>query len=241
MRLRPPPSIKWTSRSMLELDDVTKTFTSGAHKTVAVAGVSLRLVPNTLTAIMGPSGCGKSTLLTIAGGLQPPDQGSVSIGSTVLSDLPEPELYALRRKRVGFVFQSYNLVRMLSAMENVALSFELDGVARRVARGHAGDALAAVGMADLASRLPSTLSGGQQQRVALARAFAGGDKLILADEPTGALDSTNAETVLHVLEDLVARGSTALIATHDPNVAGRADRILMMHDGVLVSDNAPAA
>lgn len=220
---------------------MTKAFGEGASRTVAMRDVSLDLVPGTLTAIMGPSGCGKSTLLTVAGGLQPPDEGSVTVDGTVLAEVSEPELYALRRRSVGFVFQDYNLVSILSVVENVSLKFELDGVSARSARRTAEEALAAVDMADLSDRFPGTLSGGQRQRVALARAFAGGGKLILADEPTGALDTANAESVLRVLRGLVDRGSTALVATHDRYVADCADRVLLMRDGVLYSDGARAA
>lgn len=221
---------------MLALANVTRRYRAGEVTVEAVRGVSITTEPGTLTAVMGPSGCGKSTLLTIAGGLQPPDSGSVTVAGVRIDQLPESALYQHRRRHIGYVFQDYNLVRILTALENVMLPAELDGVRRRPAREQALRALGMVDMADYADRYPDSLSGGQQQRVALARAICGDRRLILADEPTGALDSESATQVLDALRTLVRAGSTCVIVTHDQSVAAKADRVLHMRDGLLEGD-----
>ncbi|MFB7929802.1 ABC transporter ATP-binding protein [Streptomyces sp. NPDC056039] len=226
---------------MLVLDGVTRRYRSGEVEVQAVRGVSLAAREGTLTAVMGPSGCGKSTLLTMAGGLQPPDTGTVTVAGVRIDTLPEADLYQHRRRHIGYVFQDYNLVRILSVAENVALPAELDGMSRRKARAEAREALASVGMDEYADRYPDSLSGGQQQRVALARAFSGGRGLILADEPTGALDSDSAAQVLDSLQSLVRSGATCVIVTHDEAVAARADRVVRMRDGVVGDVTGAAA
>ncbi|QWB22070.1 MULTISPECIES: ABC transporter ATP-binding protein [Streptomyces] len=226
---------------MLVLDGVTRRYRSGEVEVQAVRGVSLAAREGTLTAVMGPSGCGKSTLLTMAGGLQPPDTGTVTVAGVRIDTLPEADLYQHRRRHIGYVFQDYNLVRILSVAENVALPAELDGMSRRKARAQAREALASVGMDEYADRYPDSLSGGQQQRVALARAFSGGRGLILADEPTGALDSDSAAQVLDSLQSLVRSGATCVIVTHDEAVAARADRVVRMRDGVVGDVTGAAA
>jgi putative ABC transport system ATP-binding protein len=225
----------------LVLDGVTRRYRSGEVEVQAVRGVSLTAREGTLTAVMGPSGCGKSTLLTMAGGLQPPDTGTVTVAGARIDTLAEAELYQHRRRHIGYVFQDYNLVRILSVAENVALPAELDGMSRRKARAQAREALASVGMDAYADRYPDSLSGGQQQRVALARAFSGGRGLILADEPTGALDSESAGQVLDSLQVLVRSGATCVIVTHDEAVAARADRVVRMRDGVVGEVTGAAA
>ncbi|MET7511332.1 ABC transporter ATP-binding protein [Streptomyces albidoflavus] len=225
---------------MLVLDEVSRRYRSGEVEVRAVRGVSLTAAEGTLTAVMGPSGCGKSTLLTVAGGLQPPDSGAVTVAGVRIDQLSEAELYRHRRRHIGFVFQDYNLVRVLDAVENVALPAELDGVPRRKAHARAREALALVGLAGHAGRHPDSLSGGQQQRVALARAIASGGSLILADEPTGALDTESAARVLDALRDLVDAGATCVVVTHDDAVAARADRVLRMRDGALADAGAAA-
>ncbi|MFF6877628.1 MULTISPECIES: ABC transporter ATP-binding protein [Streptomyces] len=226
---------------MLVLDGVTRRYRSGEVEVQAVRGVSLTAREGTLTAVMGPSGCGKSTLLTMAGGLQPPDTGTVTVAGVRIDTLAEADLYQHRRRHIGYVFQDYNLVRILSVAENVALPAELDGMSRRKARAQAREALASVGMDAYADRYPDSLSGGQQQRVALARAFSGGRGLILADEPTGALDSESAGQVLDSLQALVRSGATCVIVTHDEAVAARADRVVRMRDGVVGEVTGAAA
>ncbi len=224
---------------MLRFEGVTRTYQAGELEVEALRGIDLAVQSASVTAVMGPSGCGKSTLLTIAGGLQPPDSGRVHVAGTRIDDLSEDALNRHRRRSLGYVFQEFNLVQMLTAIENVALPSELDGLARREARNQASEALDAVGVGELADRFPETLSGGQQQRVALARAVCGRQRLILADEPTGALDSANAEQVMAVLVGLVREGASCVIGTHDPQVAAHADRVVTMRDGLL-EHGAPA-
>ncbi|MEV7227123.1 MULTISPECIES: ABC transporter ATP-binding protein [Polymorphospora] len=221
---------------MLVLENVTRQYRAGEVRVAAVRGVSLATTPGTMTAVMGPSGCGKSTLLTIAGGLQPADSGTVTVAGVRIDQLSENDLYRHRRRHIGYVFQDYNLVQILTVLENVMLPAELDGLPRRKMRDRALGALAMVGMADYSDRYPDTLSGGQQQRVALARAICGDRRLILADEPTGALDSDNAAQVLDALRTLVRAGATCVVVTHDGSVAAQADRVLHMRDGLLDGD-----
>lgn len=220
---------------MLVMEDVSRHYRTGDIDVPAVRSVNLTVEPGTMTAVMGPSGCGKSTLLTLAGGLQHPDGGTVTVAGAELATLGEADLYQHRRRHIGYVFQDYNLVQTLTAAENVALPAELDGVNRRKAFQNARAALELVGMADSADRFPATLSGGQQQRVALARAMSGERRLILADEPTGALDSVNAGHVLAALREMVRHGATCVIVTHDPGVGRLADRVVTMRDGVIES------
>jgi putative ABC transport system ATP-binding protein len=219
---------------VFSLHGVSRTYRGGQVEVPAVRNASLAIEEGTLTALMGPSGCGKSTLLTILGGLQPADSGEVTVAGERIDRLSETDLYRHRRRNIGYVFQDYNLVQILTAAENVSLPAELDGMSRRQARRQAEQALAEVGLADCADRFPDTLSGGQQQRVALARAICGSRCVILADEPTGALDSASAAQVLDALVALVAAGATCLVATHNEAVARRADRIVQMVDGQLV-------
>ncbi|MFF5232809.1 ABC transporter ATP-binding protein [Dactylosporangium sp. NPDC000521] len=212
---------------------IQKSYKSGSSHVRALGGVSLRVTAGELVAVMGPSGCGKSTLLAIAGGLLPPDRGEVRVTGAPLSELRGGALHSLRRKAIGYVFQDYNLMRTLTAAENVALPDELSGVRRSEAKRRALAALDAVGMARESDRFPDQLSGGQQQRVALARAITGDRSLILADEPTGALDSATAKSVLDVLRRLVDRGAGCVMVTHDAAVAARADRVVTMRDGTI--------
>jgi putative ABC transport system ATP-binding protein len=185
---------------------------------------------------MGASGSGKSTLLTIAGGLTVPTSGEVIIDGHWVSQLSVKQLAALRRKTLGFVFQDFNLIPALTAIENVSLPLELDGWKVKRARRAALDALAVVELTDRATHYPSDLSGGQQQRVAIARAVVGGRSLILADEPTGALDSTTGELVLRMLRNRVDAGAGGLLVTHDARHAAWADRIVFVRDGRIVDD-----
>ncbi|GGP66291.1 ABC transporter ATP-binding protein [Saccharothrix coeruleofusca] len=184
-----------------------------------------------LVAVMGPSGSGKSTLLLVVGGLERPDAGSVTVAGAELAGLSEEALYRHRRQHIGFVFQNYNLIRTLTAVENVALPAELNGMSYRKAVSEAEEALRAVGVGDLAQRFPDQMSGGQQQRVALARALGGGRRVLLADEPTGALDSHTASGVLDVMARRVADGAAGIVVTHDPSVAARAHRTIHLRDG----------
>ncbi len=226
--------------ALLELRHVSLVYGQGEQAVHALRNVSIEVRPRELVAVMGASGSGKSSLLTIAGGLAQPSEGDVLVDGQSLADLPPKRLAALRRRSLGFVFQDYNLVPTLTAAENVGLPLELDGWNRRRVRRTAEEALAAVGLADKADRFPDDLSGGQQQRVAIARAVVGPRRLVLADEPTGALDSTTGELVLRMLRARVDAGAGGLLVTHDARHASWADRIVFLRDGsVIDSRQAP--
>ena len=219
-----------TVRSAVSLSGVTKTFGQGAVRVAALDGVDLHFDTGSFTAVMGPSGSGKSTLLMVAAGLEQPTAGAVAIGDAELGGLSERRLTELRRARVGFVFQSFQLIDSLTAEQNVALPLRLAG--RRPKRAVVRALLDAVGLADRAGHLPSQLSGGQQQRVAIARALAPSPAVIFADEPTGALDSRTGREVLALLRALVAeQGQTVVMVTHDPVAASYAESVLFLADG----------
>ncbi|MDF8266422.1 ABC transporter ATP-binding protein [Luteipulveratus flavus] len=226
---------------MLQLADVTRVHGEGEARVIALDGVSLSVAPGELVAVMGPSGSGKSTLLNVAGALDLPDQGQVLVEGQDLASLSPRELAALRRRRLGFVFQDLNLIPSLTAVENVALPLELDGVSARTARRQASDALESVGIRDLASRFPEEMSGGQQQRAAIARALVGERRLVLADEPTGALDSTTGEAVLRVLRERCDDGAAGLLVTHEARHAAWADRVVFLRDGKVVDTTGDPA
>ena len=221
---------------VLELDDVTRIHGSGATAVHALRGVSLAVEAGELVAVMGPSGSGKSTLLNVAGGLDTVTTGAVRIEGTDLASLSRAALSAVRRRSAGYVFQDLNLIPTLTAAENVALPLELDG-SRRI-RTHALAALEEVGVADLADRYPDEMSGGQQQRVAIARALVGERRLVLADEPTGALDSETGEAVLTLLRRRVDQGCAGVLVTHESRHAAWADRVVYLRDGAVVDSTA---
>ncbi|TFD80556.1 ABC transporter ATP-binding protein [Cryobacterium psychrophilum] len=209
----------------------------GETAITALAGVDLTVNRGELVAVMGASGSGKSTLLTVAGGLTPPTSGEVVVEGNWLSQLSPKQLATLRRRSLGFVFQDFNLIPSLTAIENVRLPLELDGWKRKKAHHPALDALTLVELADRTSHFPSDLSGGQQQRVAIARAVVGGRSLILADEPTGALDSTTGELVLRMLRSRIDAGAGGILVTHDARHAAWADRIVFLRDGRIVDES----
>ncbi|MFI7393516.1 ABC transporter ATP-binding protein [Streptomyces tendae] len=219
-----------TSDEAIRLDRVSRRY-GGGHSTVtALDDVSLAFRRGSFTAVMGPSGSGKSTLLQCAAGLDRPTSGSVVVGGTELTGLSERRLTLLRRERVGFVFQAFNLLPSLTAAQNVALPLRLAG--RRPPRDRVREALRRVGLADRARHRPAELSGGQQQRVALARALITRPEVLFADEPTEALDSHTGREVLTLLRGMVDReGQTVVMVTHDPVAAARADRVLFLVDG----------
>jgi putative ABC transport system ATP-binding protein len=225
----------------VSLDGVTKTYGGGEAAVRALDDVSLAFEPGTFTAIMGPSGSGKTTLLLVAAGLDRPDRGTVRIGTTELGGLGERRLAELRRRQVGFVFQSFNLLPSLTAAQNVILPLRMAGERprRRVAR----DALAQVGLGDRSGHRPAQLSGGQQQRVAIARAIVTEPDVIFADEPTGELDTGRARDVLGLLRDATDReGRTMVMVTHDPVAAAVADRVVFLADGRIVDEvDSPSA
>ncbi|MBB5112210.1 ABC transporter ATP-binding protein [Micromonospora echinospora] len=224
---------------VLDLQDVRRIHGAGEAAVHALRGVSLTVRAGELVAVMGPSGSGKSTLLALAGGLDRPTSGEVVVEGEALGGLSARELARLRRRRIGYVFQDLNLLGSLTAVENVALPLELDGTGVRAARQLALTALREVDMAELADRFPDQMSGGQQQRVAIARALVGERRLVLADEPTGALDSQSGEAVLHLLRRRVDAGAAGVLVTHEARHAGWADRVVFLRDGVMVDSTAP--
>jgi putative ABC transport system ATP-binding protein len=221
----------------VEMIDVVKSFGSGSAEVRAVSDVSLRIEPGEFVAVMGPSGSGKSTLLHLAGAMEDPSAGRVLVQGRNLGDLSATERATLRRTSVGYVFQRLNLLASLNATENVSLPLELDGVGAREARRRAKDALAAVGITDSLDRYPDDFSGGQQQRIAIARAIVAERRLILADEPTGALDTMTGDSVIELLASLPERFGTAVVlVTHEPRFASWAHRAVFMRDGLVVGE-----
>jgi putative ABC transport system ATP-binding protein len=219
---------------ILALARVHRSFGHGPTAVRAVKDATLAVRPGEVVAIMGPSGSGKSTLLSIMGGLLTPDGGEVTVAGEPLGPLPPEARARLRRRAIGFVFQKFNLLRALSALENVALGLHLAGVTGAAGRERAARALANVGLAARAHALPRDLSGGEQQRVAVARALAPEPVLILADEPTGSLDSANGRLVVDLLRAHVhAHDAAAVVVTHDHRLRSAVDRVLWMEDGVL--------
>ncbi|GHJ60611.1 macrolide ABC transporter ATP-binding protein [Nocardioides sp. OK12] len=216
---------------------MTRVHGEGATRVEALRGVSFAAHAGELVAVMGPSGSGKSTLLTIAGGLDQPTEGRVEVEGTDLVALPQAERSRMRRTSIGYVFQGFNLIPALTAAENVSLPLELDGTRSRVARRAALRALEEVGIAELADRFPDDMSGGQQQRVAIARAVVGERRLILADEPTGALDSETGEEVLRLLRARCDAGAAGVLVTHEARHAAWADRVVFLRDGVVVDES----
>jgi putative ABC transport system ATP-binding protein len=223
------------ARGMVELDDLVRVFGRGEGAVRALDGVTLSMSRGTFTAIMGPSGSGKSTLLQIAAGLDQPTSGRVGLGAHELADMSEKALARLRRERIGFVFQSFNLLGALTAEQNVSLPARLAG--KRLPRGVVREALERVGLGDRARHRPAQLSGGQQQRVAIARALVGQPDVIFADEPTGALDTRSGRAVLSLLRHTIDEGDRTLVmVTHDPSAAAWADRVVFMADGRLAGE-----
>lgn len=218
----------------LEMQDVSKVYGSGAIEVYALRLIHLSVQPGELVAIMGPSGSGKSTLLTIAGSLEQPTSGEVLVGGSKLSDMSSDERARLRRRAIGYVFQEFNLLAGLTAVENVSLPLELDGVNVKEARAAGMAALEELGIADRAAHYPDELSGGERQRAAIARAVVGDRYLLLADEPTGALDSVNGEAVMRLLRTACQRGVAGVMVTHDAHLASWADRVVFLHDGRVV-------
>jgi putative ABC transport system ATP-binding protein len=217
--------------NVLEMDAVTKVYGTGPAEVHALRGVDLSVAAGSMVAVMGPSGSGKSSLLSIAGTLEDPTAGDVRIDGTAVAGLSRGARARLRRRFVGYVFQDYNLLAGLTAAENVSLPLELDGVTARKARVAAAAALDTLGLGDRAGRFPDELSGGERQRVAIARATVGERRLLLADEPSGALDSANGEAVMRLLRAACKRGVAAVVVTHDAQLASWADRVVFLRDG----------
>jgi putative ABC transport system ATP-binding protein len=226
---------------LLALRGVSKVYGTGVAEVTALRDINLDVDAGELVAIMGPSGSGKSSLLTIAGSLEEPTTGEVWVDGTLLSDMARNDRARMRRRSIGYVFQDFNLLPGLTAAENVALPLELDGVSAKVARTAGDGALTELGLGDRAASFPDELSGGERQRVAIARAVVGERRLLLADEPTGALDSVNGEAVMRLLRAACKRGVAGVIVTHDAQLASWADRVVFLRDGRIVDQTvAPA-
>lgn len=220
--------------SLLELHDVSKVYGEGPGQVIALDHVSIEVDRGSLVAVMGPSGSGKSTLLTIAGTLEDASTGRVIIDGHDVAHLSRNDKARLRRRTIGFVFQDFNLLPGLTAVENVSLPLELDGTPARAAQQQARAALDELGLGDRAGHFPDQLSGGERQRAAIARAIIGDRQLLLADEPSGALDSSNGEAVMRLILTACKRGLAAVVVTHDAQLASWADRVVFLRDGRLV-------
>jgi putative ABC transport system ATP-binding protein len=226
---------------ILEARLLAKTYETGGAKVLGLRGVDISIERGEFVAIMGPSGCGKSTLLNLLAGLDRPTAGEVWLDGKRIDVMTETELARLRRLKVGFVFQFFNLVPTLSALENVELPLLLVGRGRSEARRSASELLSELGIQEKDGAAPAQLSGGQQQRVALARALANSPDVVLADEPTGNLDSAAAREVLGLFRDARGRGQTLLLVTHDASVASTADRVITLRDGLIADETELAA
>ena len=225
---------------MIEVRDLTKTYGTGEAAIRALDRVDLDVQAGELVLLTGPSGSGKTTLLSIIGGILQATSGSVRLRGGELVGLPQKMLPRLRRDNIGFIFQAFNLFPTLTALQNVTLALDLKGIRGRLARQRANELLADVGLAEKINTYPADLSGGQKQRVAIARALAGDPPIILADEPTAALDSTSGHAVMRIMQGLARdRGRAVVIVTHDPRMVGYADRIVRIEDGRVRTDREP--
>ncbi len=229
-----------SAQTLIHLDGVTKVFFTDEVETHALAGIHLEIKTGEYIAIAGPSGCGKSTLLSILGLLDSPTEGKYTLNGKSVADLPLSERARVRNREIGFIFQSFNLIGDLNVYENVELPLTYRGMKAAERKQRVEAALERVGMAHRAKHLPSQLSGGQQQRVAVARAVGGEPSILLADEPTGNLDSTNGEAVMELMRELHRAGATICMVTHDPRYAQHADRIVHLFDGLIVEEEAGA-
>ncbi|MFE9804152.1 ABC transporter ATP-binding protein [Streptomyces goshikiensis] len=224
---------------VLRLEGVHKIYGTGETRHVALDAVTVDFHPGSLAAVVGHSGSGKSTLLNIAGGLEQASAGTVTLAEHVLTKMGPAELTRTRASLVAYIFQEYNLIRTMTVLENVCLPLELSGMARKVARRQAAEALERTGVQGHARKFPDQLSGGEQQRVAIARAIADQRPLVLADEPTGALDSANGERVIALLREVANSGVACVIATHNPEVTAAADQVVRLQDGRIVAADTP--
>lgn len=226
--------------AVLQMTNASRIHGHDARKVSALVGANLSVQPGEFVAIMGPSGSGKSTLLHLAGGLDTPTTGAVRVEGTDLASMSATQRAVIRRRSVGYVFQDFNLLPSLTAAENVAFPLELDGWPMRKARREALAVLAETGVADLADRRPENMSGGQAQRVAIARALVGPRRLLLADEPTGALDSSTGTDILRLLRGRADNGAAVLMVTHEARFAAWTDRTLFLRDGKIIDESGPS-
>jgi putative ABC transport system ATP-binding protein len=228
--------------NMIELRQVSKSYGQGDAEVHALHEASLAAIEGEMVAVMGPSGSGKSTLLTIAGTLEEPTTGEVLIAGQSVKNMSKAKKAQLRRRTIGYVFQDFNLLPGLTAAENVSLPLELDGTSARKARVVALKALDGLGLGNRASHYPDQLSGGERQRVAIARAMVGERRIVLADEPSGALDSVNSEAIMRLLHSACKdTGMTAMVVTHDAQLASWADRVIFIRDGRITDQTTPPA
>jgi putative ABC transport system ATP-binding protein len=226
---------------MLKLEKLTKVYRSDEVETTALDGLELSIEKGEFVAVMGPSGCGKSTLLNILGMLDQPSTGRYHFGGEDVTGLPEARLTALRKSSIGFIFQSFNLIDELTVAENIELALLYRGLGSADRRARVAAVMDRVGIAHRAKHMPSQLSGGQQQRVSVARAVVGGPAVILADEPTGNLDSAHGEEVMRMLRSLNDEGTTVVMVTHSPSHADYAHRVISLLDGRMVAEHSRAA
>ena len=229
-------------QATLVIDNLVKTYVMGAAEVHALRGVSLRIDRNEYVAIMGPSGSGKSTLMNMIGCLDTPTSGSYLLEGRSVREMSDRQLAEVRNKRIGFVFQTFNLLPRATVLANVELPLVYGGVGKAERRKRAAEAIAMVGLSDRIHHQPNELSGGQRQRVAMARALVGNPSIILADEPTGNLDSATGEEIMSVIDELHARGQTVIVVTHEDHVAAHARRVIRLRDGMIEQDEVrPAA
>ena len=222
--------------SIIELHDVHKVYDMGAEKVRALNGVDLAIARGEYVAIMGPSGSGKSTMMNLLGCLDTPSTGSYVLNGTAVEKLNDQELAAIRNKEIGFVFQTFNLLARTDALQNVELPLIYAGIPRKERRERAQRALARVGLTDRAHHLPNELSGGQRQRVAIARALVNDPSILLADEPTGNLDTATSTDIMNLFDELHSQGNTVILVTHEPDIAAHADRKIVLRDGKVLTD-----
>lgn len=224
------------TKEIINITDLKKIYVMGTEKVYALNGLSLKISENEYVALMGPSGSGKSTLMNLLGLLDTPTSGDYYFTGKRVSTMSDTELANLRNKEIGFVFQTFNLLPRLSALENVALPLVYSGMSKKNRLEKAREVLASVGLGDRVEHKPNELSGGQRQRVAIARALVNDPSMILADEPTGNLDTKTSIEIMSIFEELQERGNTIILVTHEPDIASHAHRIIKLRDGLLESD-----
>lgn len=219
---------------LINIKDLWKTYGSGESQVNALRGINLTISRGEFVALVGPSGCGKSTLLNMLGAMDTPSKGKVELDGQELGQLNEDKLTNIRLKSIGFIFQTFNLLPLMSALDNVMLPMKLNGKGKRVSRKNALELLEQVGLKERIMHFPAKMSGGQRQRVAIARAMANHPTIILADEPTGNLDSENGEIIMNILKDLNKKGHTIIMVTHNSDLAEQAGKIIQMKDGQII-------